>query len=32
MWITFLKKRTDVLLSYDEINYLSKKIIKIIDF
>lgn len=32
MWITFLKKRTDVLLSYYENNYLSKKINKFIDF
>lgn len=32
MWITFLKKRTDVLFSYYEINFLSKKIGKVIDF
>ena len=31
-WITFIKKRTNVLLSYDEFNFLSKKISKMIDF
>ncbi len=31
-WITLIKKRTDVLVSYDENNFLSKKGRKNIDF
>ncbi len=32
MWITFLKKRTNVLLRYNKNDYLSKKISKKLDF
>lgn len=31
-WITLIKKRTNVLVSYDENDFLSKKEIKNIDF